>query len=94
MVAHADNLAERTCEGVDRYLEFNTLNRKELYLLLEASQEGPTVSKAFSAKLRVSIVWYFARSGKTNLNADTRKHMLKQSCRVVNMITHISMNTS
>ena len=63
MLAHADNPAERSCEGVDRYLEFNTLNKKEMYLLLKASQEGPTLPKASSVKLRVSIVKYFARSG-------------------------------
>ena len=63
MLAHADNPAERTCEGVDRYLEFNTLNKKDMFLLLKASQEGPMLTKAFSVKLRVSLVKYFARSG-------------------------------
>ena len=65
-LAHADNPAERTCEGVERYLEFNTLSKREMYLLIKASQEGPTLSKAFSVKLRVNIVKYFARSHATN----------------------------
>ncbi len=73
MLAHADNPAERTCEGVDRYLEFNTLNKREMYLLIKASQEGPTLSKAFSVKLRVTIVKYFARSESllTHINLNT-----------------------
>ena len=63
MQAHADNPAERTCDGVDRYLEFNTLSKNETCVLLKASQEGPTLTKAFSIKLRFSIARHFARSG-------------------------------
>ena len=94
MLAHADNLAERTCEGVDRYLEFNTLSTREMYLLIKASQEGPTLSKALSVKLRVTIVKYFARSEKpTRVNMLASLHVdLSYKCLRVCVLTCMNVN--
>ena len=61
-MCHDANPATRSTEQLERYLEFSTLNRREIYGIIGASEEGPSVSRAFSVTMKVAVLKYFART--------------------------------